>query len=461
VPGGLHPGRAQVVHAEENDFWVLMEGKLLHLQLAIDRDKGLQVTKAWELPAPLGWPLHAGQVNETRDHLFIVTQRVYEQVCLATAVDSRKGRTMWQRRLGMVCQSDPLVVGGQVLALDQEAGLFVFDPAQDRAGRDEWQVGGRLAAPPLDDACNTPSYLVPAPDGRAVYAVSCPQRGTRLVVRRFEPGQPTTTKVYPLSWRLAGTPAVGPDYLILPLAGGSLLRLAMDDGKEQPGGQWLGSRADRGALGHVLHLGPGVFLTTNGSRGLSRWHWTANGAKTDKSVELAGRIVTAPVLLPADPDGSRRVVVADTTGVVRLLEANSLGTERTWTVGGQITAGPYVAGGRIGCVVDRRRLVWIDPERSEFWQYDSPGEGIVGRPQLAGEVIVVADLMGTLVGLNPADGTPRGAGYTLQASVSPAAAPVAFGTDQVLVPLTDGTVLLLSLSHFRAQDAKPSAARPG
>jgi hypothetical protein len=82
------------------------------------------------------------------------------------------------------------------------------------------------------------------------------------------------------------------------------------------------------------------------------------------------------------------------------------------------------------------------------WKYSTNGEGIVGQPQMVGDVIVVADMSGRFVGLNPATGRPRGPGYTLKASVAPAAAPVAFGSDRAFAPLTDGTVMLLLLKRL-------------
>ena len=97
-------------------------------------------------------------------------------------------------------------------------------------------------------------------------------------------------------------------------------------------------------------------------------------------------------------------------------------------------------------MVDGRRLVWIDPTQEKpRWEHKGQGEEIVGEPQLVGGVVVVADQSGHFVGLSPTTGQPLGPGYTLKANVAPAAQPVAFGPDQVFAPLTDGTVLLLSM----------------
>jgi hypothetical protein len=120
--------------------------------------------------------------------------------------------------------------------------------------------------------------------------------------------------------------------------------------------------------------------------------------------------------------------------------------------GKNITAGPFSRGKWVGCVVDRRRLVWFDPGKDQpLWGYGTPrNDELVGQPHLVGDVLLVADATGRFVGLDPETGKERGPGYELQAAVAPATAPVAFGKDRAFVPLTDGTVLLLPMRHFRA-----------
>src|SRR5205085_812323 len=107
-------------------------------------------------------------------------------------------------------------------------------------------------------------------------------------------------------------------------------------------------------------------------------------------------------------------------------------------------------------IVDRKRLVWLDPAKDKpAWEYTAESDSIVGQPQLVGKnLLVIAEQSGRYVGIDPATGQQQGKGYTLKASVAPAATPVAFGPDRVFAPLTDGTVMLLSMDHFR-EVAKP------
>jgi hypothetical protein len=293
-----------------------------------------------------------------------------------------------------------------------------------------------------------------------------------LIIRNYRPAREgeepaVEEKRIRLASPLAGTPAVGKNSLIVPLAGNlrpgdsrssesSLrrVRLPLDDGPGEYGPAWRAPYLDISARGHVAYAGGDEYLVTNGAYGLKRLHWPPNDAvwKEMNSVELLERIAAAPLVLNANQAGAElQVCVADERGNLTLLQGPDLKPARTWLLGGKITAGPFLRGGKVGCVVDRRRLVWIDPAKGPepLWQYATPGDGIVGQPQQVGDMIVVADVSGRLVGLDPASGKPRTKGYKLKASAAPAGTPVAFGAEQAFVPLTDGTVLLLPLQELR------------
>src|SRR5205085_3988362 len=103
-----------------------------------------------------------------------------------------------------------------------------------------------------------------------------------------------------------------------------------------------------------------------------------------------------------------------------------------------------------GCVVENRKLVWLDPDSAAIlWKFTADAD-LVGEPQSAGNCLVIADISGKFLGLDPKTGEPLSKGYTLKANVAPAAVPVLFGTDRLFAPLTDGTVLWLSLDPLRS-----------
>ena len=132
-------------------------------------------------------------------------------------------------------------------------------------------------------------------------------------------------------------------------------------------------------------------------------------------------VATPPILLPKN-DMAPRIVVADSAGVLHLLALaadGSLQVNRTWDLKGKVTNGPFVrvlpdGGVRIGCVLDQRQLVWLDPaDDKPLWSYRTEGEAIVGQPQLIEDLLVVAHQSGHYIALDPATGKAKGPGYTL------------------------------------------------
>ena len=191
------------------------------------------------------------------------------------------------------------------------------------------------------------------------------------------------------------------------------------------------------------------------------WQGLPDGRGDQVTFPLPYPIAAPPVLLPKAGLTSR-IAVADSAGVLHLLTLaadGSLQTKRTWQLKGKFTSGPFVrvlsdGGVRIGCVLEERHLVWLDPEREKpLWTYPTNGEVIVGQPQVIEDMLVLAHQSGHYVGLNPATGEAQGIGYTLRASAAPAATPVSFGSRHMFAPLSDGTALLLPLKLLR--NAKP------
>jgi hypothetical protein len=301
-------------------------------------------------------------------------------------------------------------------------------------------------------------YLLPGPDGTSAYEIACLARDGpsadrthfELLIRRFEAGKGMVTEnTFPLAEPLAGTPAVGPNFLVLPLASGELFQQPFD-GPGRPAVSWRSRRARRGAFGHVLYLGGQDFLSTDGLQGLTRWHWPADEPTEVKSRELEHPLGGAPAVISAD-GVARLIVVADSQGNVELLQAGDLAAARHWALNGQVTSGPFVRGQAIGCMVDGTRLVWLDPGRDQpAWEHRT-AEPVAGRPQVVGGVVVVADRSGRVVGLDLASGKPRGRGFTVPAGLSPAVGPVPFGPDRLFAPLTDGTAVLLPAARFRGE----------
>jgi outer membrane protein assembly factor BamB len=473
---GVSRDRAMVAHVQGDEFWVLSQGQLQRLALGLSRKEGPRADPLWKKPLGLGSPLCGPQVLEgpTGQLLYLVTQPVKRPVCLVTAVDpdgmpdetvDHDPRTRWQRQLGLVCQDELLELGNEVLAIDQGSGLFRFEPHQFKAQTEgQWQIGGQVIAGNLDEnAAFTPRLL--RGDKDVVYQLALPGAGKELVLRRYQAraGNVTEEKLPLTRAALAGDPILMGETLLLATTDNQVERytLPLKTGESKGGLSWRARHAPPDARCYLATLGPDGFLSTDGSRGLTRWNWpwdenkfyqavVPKGKKPEEppTVELPDRIVAAPLVLPRKQGSPLRVLVATAGGAIHLLQGDYLSLAHTWELGGSVTAGPFLRGRYIGCVLDHNRLVWIDPEKKELqWEYRASGD-IVGRPALVEDLVVVCDEAGHFIGLDPLTGLRQGPGYTLKGAIAPAATPVAFGPGRAFAPLTDGTIMMLSLNHL-------------
>ena len=368
-----------------------------------------------------------------------------------------------------------------LLALDQGGGLFSLDPSfpPDKSHARSWQS----IADTLDDNPRFPTMLLPAPNGQSAYAISAPGKGRSLVVRHVEwaAGERRLTvtqrevTLLPAAGGApmlpVGMPAVVGSQLILPMSEGYLVRVPLpipEDPHFESGLTWRARQAPLNAPGYVLALGGDRFLTTDGGRSLAVWEWPMDKAhrplpetRGDRpTLELSHRVAAPPLLLPAKPGSAPQILVADSAGVIHLLGLTSNGElqrDREWDLKGQLTGGPFLhrlsnGSVRIGCVVDQRHFVWLDPMREgRLWSYPLSGEAIVGQPQVIEDLLVLAFQSGLYIGLDLKTGKAQGPGYTLRASVAPAATPVSYGPGILFAPLSDGTACLLPLKHLQAE----------
>lgn len=446
-------GRAQVVHVSEDDVWVLARGglRLWHF----DR-YGPNLLPLWQQPLRLGSPLHAAQVDEGRA-MVLVTQSPQEPICKITAIspaaDRDTGEVRWQKQLGVLCRGEPVTLGDKVLLLDQSGGLFQFNP-KEHAGGNGWESAGQRVVPPLAAAPRGP-YLLPAEDGKAVDLVALSPLG-RLVVRRYEPGKKIELHSYGSFGLPSSPPARLSKGLVLAMEKDGLLVFLPADGKGagDRGQEWRAPHADRDVPGFVTALGGDEFVSTDGSRGMTRRRWSGGRDFEEKtsSEDLSARIVTPPLVLPPAKNGDIRLCAADANGVLTLWSDTAAGgkgqkwkRETSWQLQGRITAGPFPLGKHIGCIVDRRRLVCIDLAKDDnfAWQYQDERHVIVGTPHVANGELLLALQSGTFVALDATTGQPKAPGYRLKANVAPMATPVPFGNGRFLAPLSDGTLMIL------------------
>jgi outer membrane protein assembly factor BamB len=432
--------RAQIVHASESGFWVLADGVLRHWRLGLTRQSGRQLTPAWGDGVRLGSPLHAAQVSADRHTLFVVTQSDSPPAYRATAVDAVSGDIVWQRPLGISPAGDPVVLGGAVVVLDQSGALYRFEPSDGQGGV-AFKPGGREIARPESALSGTPC-LLRATDDQSAWAllVRPDDGGLRLVVRHVAADGTVTSGSAPLPAPLAGLPALGPNAAVIPLADGQLFRVTLDttDLKPALGPTWRPPGARPDARAGVVHVRGDEFLVSDGNRRLLRLSWPS-GAKyeLDRQLEFSSPLSRFSA-----------AAVADASGTVSLIRGDRPAIARSWRLGA-VTVGPWTVGDRLAVIVDRKKLVWLNPDAEQpVWTYTAADDGIESPPTLIDGKLIVADLAGRFVALEPATGKPFGGGYQFPAEAAPASAVMPFGNGRLFAPLTDGSALLLSVQEL-------------
>ena len=99
----------------------------------------------------MGSPLHAGQMDENGHVLTTVTRDWTRQITLATAVDPRNGKVLWQRQLGIDSLGDPVVLGKDALIVDRNGAVLLIEGGQDRLHPgSEWRLSESLLIEPIE-----------------------------------------------------------------------------------------------------------------------------------------------------------------------------------------------------------------------------------------------------------------------------------------------------------------------
>lgn len=439
-------GRCQVVHADAENVWTLVQGRLQRVEAGFDPLKGPDLMPRWPEPIALGNVVHAVQTlrePDGRTILFATSQVEDRPICLCTAIDADAGNILWQRQLGALPRRPPQLLGERILFADA-LGLLAFDPPGDSSATGWRPAGVRLIQ---DAPGETAAALLTAED--AYVWLSWPAGGTKLHVQigKKSSGEKIRTLNIALPAAPSGEPALAEGALVMPLQNGVLVRIDLKDGALANGPDWRAAGAEEQAEGRVVALSASEFAVTDGSRGVARFA-CPDGRSWEKraALELSHRIVSAPVLI-ADA-GKSRLIVADASPALSLLDADRLTVLKRWAMPGKITAGPFIRAGKIGCIAGKSRLVWLDPNQdAPLWEYSVPD--IVGEPALIDGVLVIADAGGQFRALDPSSGRPAGTVLTLKASVAASASPLPFGNGQAFVPLTDGTAIILPLQKLR------------
>ena len=191
-------------------------------------------------------------------------------------------------------------------------------------------------------------------------------------------------------------------------------------------------------------------IATNGLTKVLRWERTPQGVwkKIPNDLELPARIISGLA-----PMAGNRVAVGDEAGNLHCLALAALGTSKQWTVKGNITRGPFRVGAEgVGCIVDGRKLWWINTVDDEEGKLYGSGDvaSIIGEATTIGNDLLIAVLkrdssLGMLANYAWIDLATGKLLHSekLPEGLAPSSSAIALGKNRAFAPLSDGTVRIL------------------
>jgi outer membrane protein assembly factor BamB len=462
------PFRNLVIAAEEHLLWVMADGRLQKLSLDIVHQ---QVKSLWAKDDPeigvRGIPIHEAQADRRGEVFYLATMSPSGQVYHLTAVDAETGRRQWQRQLGLNILGDPLVYEDYVVLVDQAGRTLAQQPrpgfVHSRLPRKVLLPGEQGLPPGADDA--SPMCLG-EPPGPVHLAVTLDQ-GRKVAVRpvRIPFGDDEPWQEVTLHGQLQGRPCVCSGFLVAPCSDGQLYRFPLGPGsvlgRNEVSFTWAEFKTPGADTAQVYSMGPDTVLLVDGARRIRRLQLRTEGDVTEwKEVGTAfystSPLTAQPLTLGQD------IYVCDSEGTLLRLDAtNPVRCLRRWPLGAQVTAGPVLRKDRLLLVLEGRKLMWIDPDAARPCWTSKPLPGrIVGMPSRAGNTLLVADTSRRLTGLSVDSGEKLWS-EPLGVRVGPAAAAVPYGAEKVLVPLVDGSVLVLPIAAETGPPSARLANKPG
>ena len=270
----------------------------------------------------------------------------------------------------------------------------------------EWLI----AAPP--ENATGPTAVAVSADGKMVFTVTPvvvredQKEIAKFVVRRVSEGRVVHEGTATAPGALAGPPAILGDVLLLPLSDGFIYRHNVG-ARPNPdtltaGPLWAGERRSADAVCHITPLSASAFLTSNGSKKLTKWDWPAGGrwSPTGVSMELRERPAGPGVLLPSGRMGNQVAIPDRGCDRERLdVRCGPCGSAPSPLAAGRSRARrathiaarcyrPIPTDGRSWHTPVRNRfLVCLDPDReAHLWAVrtgDDPEAALVGAPQVA------------------------------------------------------------------------------
>jgi outer membrane protein assembly factor BamB len=416
---------ARIVHVDADNIWIVSAGRLQRLHRSISPQQGPQLKPRWAASIPVGEVIGSADAasDATGTTLFLTTHVTGEAGARTTAIDGETGKMLWQSQLGSLPRDEPLVVGESVMWED-DAGVH-FGKRMDPAGS-----GGFV---PLPEPAMSRSLLVPS--GAVCLRIGWTPHAARLTINEVNPETRTIGPTHEV--KLPSPPAAAPILIdggiLVALASGVVVKVDLETFAAVTGPDWRRANIEAREP-QLVRTGPKRFVATDGAGGLVTYEW----AKSWKEIARVQDVDGAPVLqvkaiLAAEP----KVFATTPDGTLHQLDVDRLQPlpKRSWELKGKLTAGPWLVGAQLLCVVNRTRLVSLEPES---WAVDFPVT-LATRPLRIGDRFVLADVAGDFWTVNAADGSNQTPALSVIANLAPATTPVPLGEGRLFVIWSDGT----------------------
>lgn len=455
--------RSQVVHADEDSYWAVVNGQLIRLRTALDPAGGFRIVPQGN-GRVVGEPVNRAQVRPGIKLGVVVVRPVGSPTVQVVAFDLQSGDLRWKRRLGITPAGPPVsYAGGPAVFADEDGSVYSVgsEKLTDAFGTG---VAATQVAPSFEGSVGRATTTATA-DGKTVWVLASAtdtDAGRQLRIRKITEGKwkADSDVVVPLPDQLAGSPIAFGEGLLMPLANGYVHRYAPGDTKLSPGPLWRSGDGNASEC-FLTAVTATEFLATDGGRKFYRYTWATSTEGQDKKVpmwEAKEKFAVAPVVVRIG--GDPRFVAAETSGIVLLFNPNIPGDPvQRWVPGktkdlptgkptDRLATVPGDGRDLVVYSIDRRHLVAIDPVSDtlawtqelvpagagELTGWVTVGGRVIATTQTA-QVAILEGPSGSLLGL-----ASPGIGGAVATSVT-----VPVGADRGVVVLTDGTAAPVTL----------------
>ena len=460
--------RSMLVHLRDQFAWVMVGGELRRLFLDLYDQTIRPVWPKTGTPSPVrGFPLHEAQTNKLATTFFLATSSQEGDACDFSAVNADTGRKLWTRELGVFLLGDPLVLeNGSVVLLDRDGNDLKLSQDVTQKVDDEAifiqtdaRPSGKSASSPFNNELISRIHA----QNKAVYLLSQREDGRAIRIRRVDgaAGDGTSKWVQiDLPKRIVGHVAVVGDKkherdLLVPCDDGRLYQYDLLT-RRRKGQSFQFDRSRSASPQADVYLSPEgriILLDEDRMRISELRIETKAGEHFFKKVY--SRILPARVVGPPLFGNEATVYISCSGNKVYCLNIDDNNFIVEYAMTAPIAQGPFRCGDDICVIEGDRKVCCLGKAGKIKWRSQELAADIVGVPVQYNMFILVTDESGMVTSIDKQTGETVWK-KSIGAGVYPAAAAVPYTKQKILVPLIDGSFILMVVPE-RSQSGNEGA----